>query len=660
MFTLRRSLLTLGSLSVLLVARSALAADATITGTVTHAADGTGVDTILVYAENYDTGISDYDYTDTNGSYSITIDDTGAGTAGQYLVYNYTATNEEPNVVFTRTATTVTLTDGENRTGVNLSLTRRARAQGYVYESDGTTPVYGALVYYLRDTVWTDGYGADYTTAGGFYSVAPAPYPNPTTSATGTYTVQVTNPGYFGAEIEDVVLATDETTITQNLSLTAASTVSGTITDSTGTPLADVDVVLDDDDSYYTYRDTTDSSGNYSIMVFDQYDYNGTAVGNYTLTASADNYVSQSQSLAISADESSNTGSNFTLRRAGRMNGTVVTEAGTVLTNATITVNDGLGNSYTTTTDANGNFTFSNLTASQSYTVTITIDGYLTTTLYDVAVVTDETTDFDDAITLDSAVSFSGEVVERSGGDAISGTTIELFDRAKPRSTVPDYTLTTISDGTFSSNQIIPGNYRVEVSQAGYVTLLRNRINLTSSVADKTFRLETGATITGLVRNDGEPVYQALVTVYSKNPSSTGYGYDYTDSDGYYAISSLEPGRYRVKVSSTGFTERVLQRRLRSGQTTEVNLAVGEAGSVAGYVTDKLTNLPLAGYLVRVRNQTVSAYTDTNGYYIIDGLAPGRYKLYVYSTAYKTGRSNKIRVRSNRVMQPVNFVLQPK
>lgn len=660
MFTRHNFLMCLSIVSILLFARVTVAANATISGTITHASDGTPVDGGYIYAEDYDTGVLEADTTDANGAYSITIDDLGDGTAGSYYIYNYTTTSAEPNVVFIRTATTVTLTDGENRTGVNLSLIRRARGQGYVYGSDGTTPVYGALVYYLRDTVWTDGFGSDYTTAGGFYSVSPAPYPNPTTPALGTYTVQVTNTGYFGMELEDIALTEDETTITQNLTLTAASTVTGTVTDRTGTPVANVDLVLDENDSYNSYTATTGSDGSYAILVFDQYDYNGTAVGDYTLTTTADNYVSRSQAITITADESTLSGVDFTLHRAGSLTGTVTTSTGTALADVTLTATDGLGNSYTDTTAADGSFTFSNLRASENYTLTASVDGYISDTLYDLVVETDETTTLDAPIELAAAKSFSGEVVTKKGGDAIVGATVELFNRAKPRSTSYDYSATTTSDGTFSFSQVVPGQYRVEVSQVGYVTLLRNRINLSSSVSGRTFRLEDGATISGRVRSKGEPVYQALVTVYSKNPSTTGYGSDYTDHDGYYYIGSLEPDRYTIKVSSTGFTERILKRRLRGGKTTTVNLTVGEAGSIAGYVTDAVTGLPLAGYLIRVRNQTVSAYTDSNGYYIIDGLAPGRYKLYIYSTAYKTGHTSKIRVRSNRVTQSVNFTLTPK
>lgn len=659
MHILRRLLLTLSVISGVGFAWAAAAADATIAGTVTHASNGSTVDTLLIYVENSATGDLDYAYTAANGTYTATITDDGSGTAGDYTIYNYTSTSTEPNVVFIRSVQSVTLTDGQNKTGVNFSLTRRAQLQGYVYESDGTTPVYSAYVYLTRASSFYDGYGADYSSYSGFYSVGPAPYPVPTTSAVGLYTAAVTAYGYFGTRVTGIDLAADETTYTQNFTLTPGSTVSGTVTNTDGTALAGVTVLLDDVDSYYFYTANTDSTGAFTIQVFDQYDYAGTAVGNYILTASVDNYVDRSTTVSITADDSHLTGYNLKMRRAGSLTGTVVDDASAAIDNATLTATDGYGKTYTTTSAADGSFSFTNLRASTNYTITASKTGYISRSVYNVSVAVDETTTLDDAMSLTQGVSLTGSVLT-TAGDAISGATVKLFNRSKPRSSTADYSGTTISDGTFSIAGIAPGRYRVEVSDTNYATLTTNLLDLTVSLANRTFRLKVAAVVTGRVTSQGEPLYQALVVVYSKNPSTTGYGYDYTDIDGYYSIGTLEPGRYTIKISGTGFAEKILRHKLAGGQTTTLNLHVGPAGSIAGYITAADTGLPLSSYLVRVRHQTVSAYTDSNGYYIIDGLAPGRYKLYVVSVAYDTGRTNLVRVRSNKVTPSINFALQPK
>ena len=257
------------------------AADATISGTITHQADGTAVTTLLVYAENVATGDYDYGFTDATGAYSITIGDDGPGTAGSYLVYNYITTSDEPNVTFIRSTEVVTLIDGEIKTGIDLSLTRRAKFSGTVYQSDGTTPIYYAYVYYARDSGWMYGASSDYSTYSGFYTVSPTPYPDLTQSSVGEYYATATASGFFGAIVNDLSLETDETTVTENFTLTGQSTVSGTVVDQAGNPIADAAVTLDDLSSAYSYQATTDSTGQYTVNVYDLYDYNGTTLRNY-------------------------------------------------------------------------------------------------------------------------------------------------------------------------------------------------------------------------------------------------------------------------------------------------------------------------------------------------------------------------------------------
>ena len=50
-----------------------------------------------------------------------------------------------------------------------------------------------------------------------------------------------------------------------------------------------------------------------------------------------------------------------------------------------------------------------------------------------------------------------------------------------------------------------------------------------------------------------------------------------------------------------------------------------------GQINDDASGLPLSGYVVRVKSETVTATTDTNGYYILLGLASGKYTVYLIS-----------------------------
>lgn len=637
------------------------AADAIISGTVTHQADGTAVTTMLVYAENSATGDSDYDFTDATGAYSITIDDEGAGTAGEYVVYNYTSTNDELNVVFIRSIEIVELIDGEIKTGVDLSLTRRAKFNGTVYRSDGTTPIYYTYVYYTSTNGWTLGYGSDYSTYSGLYAVSPTPYPDATQSAVGQYNVTATAAGFFGAQVNNVALGNNETTTTQNFTLTAQSTVSGSVVDQDGNPVVGATVTLDDLSSTYSYQATTDSNGQYTVNVYDLYDYNGTAVGNYGLIVAADGYMTKSRSFEITADESSSIGNDFTLQESGTITGTIFKEDGTtVVADATVQADDGSGSSYSTTSAADGTFSLIGLKAGSDYTLTVTKTGYVKNIVYGITIVAGETTAGQD-VQLTDTVKLSGTVIVQQGSAAIGEATISLFNRNKPRSSTADYTTTSFTDGTFIISNIDPGHYRVQVNQTGYIKLKKNDLDLTTAVSGRTFKLEQAAVIFGnITTKDGTPIHNAYVTVSAKAASDVGYGGSYTDMNGNYRINNLKAGKYTVKVSTTGYVEKVTSVRARKGESKELNLKLQSAGSISGQIRDAATGLPMSYYTVRVRKESVTTTADVNGYYTIDGLAPGKYTVYIVSTAYKTITRSGVQVSANKETKNINFELEYK
>lgn len=647
-------------IGLVIAAQPVLAAEATIAGTVTHAADGTPVTTLLMYAEDADTGELFYAYTDSvTGEYTLIIDDDGSGTAGEYVVYNYIIPNDEPNVTLIRSIQTVSLADGEDKAGVNFSLTRRARFTGTVYQSDGATPIYSAYVYLTNNRGYVFGYGADYSAYSGLYYVSPAPYPDNTQSAIGEYNVTVSADGYFGESLTDLTLSADESLTTQNFTLTGQSTVAGTVVDQQGAPIVGATVTLDDIDSSYSYTATTDATGAYTIEVFDLYDYGGTAIGNYSLIFAADGYVTRSRVFSITADESASTGNDVTLRLAGAMTGTIYEADGTtIVADATVQADNGLGNIYSTTSAADGTFTFSNLPAGADYTLIVSKAGYVNNVIYGVAVVARETTANQDVL-LTTTITLSGRVITREQGDEIAGATVRLFDINKPRSSTADYTTTASTDGTFIFSRISPGHYRVHISQTGYIKLKVTDLDLTTAVSGRNFKLETAAIIYGRVTNShGEPLHNVYVVASSKAASDTGYGAAYTDVNGRYRIYSLKAGKYTVKFSTTGYVEKILSVHGRKGHSTKLNAKLPPAGFISGHIRDAATDLPLSGYTVRVADESVFAYTDANGYYILDGLPSGHYTVYVTSTNYQTMTRENVNVRVHRETKYVNFALE--
>lgn len=643
----------------LVLVHPAQAATATVSGTVKLSTTNVGVDSILVYVENYATGEQDYAYTDASGNYTITVGDAATNTAGTYSVYNSYYSYVDTASYYIKQTQAVTLSNGENKSAVNFTVDKQGKITGYVYAKDGVTPLYNSSMFTSATINGVTFYGSDYTTAAGYYIVTPYNYQYSDTANNGSYLVTASLAGYFGSS--QTIAVAKNTTVTANFTLTRGSVVSGNITDTAGAAIAGATATLAEVGTTRTYTAVTDSAGNYSVLVYDSSDYGGTAVGYYNLSATATNYVSQSSGIHITADESTLSANNFSLATAGTITGTIFQADGTTpLSGATIMADDGYGHTASTTSASNGTYTLASLRTSTNYTITTSKDGYVTQKAYHVTVATGATT-ADQNFSLATSVSFSGTVTDETTATGIDGATIYLYNLAKPRYTsyVYDYTVTTHTNGSFIVPNIVPGNYRVRVVKAGYTTVRSRKIDITNTVTDQAYTMSAATSIFGKITHKQQPVYNALVSVYSQQDTDVGYGSVYSDAQGFYTIPNLKPGSYLLRVVSTGYADKIIKRTIKK-TTTRVNIKVGVSGTVTGFVYDSATQLPLAGYTIKVRDRAVSTSTDSNGYYLLDGLAVGDYTLYITSTLYDTVTNKNVKVKANKETKNVNFNLTPK
>jgi hypothetical protein len=148
----------------------------------------------------------------------------------------------------------------------------------------------------------------------------------------------------------------------------ATYSISGTVT-SGGGPLAGVTMTLS---GAATGTTTTDSNGNYT--------FSNLANGNYTVTPSMTGYTFSPASRTVTISGANVTGQNFTGTPTGggtfSISGRVTVAGGSVslpLSGVTMTLSGAA--TGTTTTNSNGNYTFSNL-ANGNYTVTPSMTGY--------------------------------------------------------------------------------------------------------------------------------------------------------------------------------------------------------------------------------------------------------------------------------------------
>lgn len=654
---MKKLLIFLAVCGALAIAAPALAADGIITGTITHAADSTAIAGMEMTAENISTETTSYAVAGPDGTYSFTL------APGTYDVanYAYSSVAAEPGIIFLKKTLTVTVGSGETKSGNNFALTRRGRFIGHVYASDGVTPISGAYMSIVNSESALSGQGGATTASDGSYLATPT-NSDTSLSAVGTYTFNVTKTGYFGAQITGVALAADETTVTQNITLTSASTMSGFVHDANGTAIAGATVMLTKTTTTplgpfgSSYTALTNAAGAYTVSIFDMSNYNGSAVGDYAVSVSKTGYITYGTDISIEADASALTGQNFTLATAGAITGTISSSAGAGLSGATVSATDGFGGTYSATTNASGSYTLSSLSPSSQYTLTVTKTNYVGQKAYNIKVAGGATTTKN--FTLPLAKTFSGTILAKDN-TVLVGATVYLYKLNKTRTEIADFSYTTKSNGNFVFKNVSPGSYRVKVVKSGYVSITIDSLAINSNVTGKIYKLEPASTITGRIiigKNTG--VSSVDIAVYAENNGKdVAYTSTSSDENGYYFISGLKKGTYRLKLTSANYVTQVVKYTLKTIAAT-INIKLAAAGSVTGYITDKETGLPVAG-MVKVIGTAITAMSDANGYFFIGGIAPGDRKLTVISTYYDLPGQKQVKVEAGKI-KLVNFSLAPR
>jgi hypothetical protein len=191
-------------------------------------------------------------------------------------------------------------------------------------------------------------------------------------------------------------------------------------------------------------------------------------VGSVLLTASANGFSSLGKTVTIASGQTTNV--SFALAANGSINGRITNAStGAALSAVTLTFNFG-----STTSDANGYYTFNSVPAG-TYTVTAEKTGWISAS----TTVTVAATAVTANIRMATGGKISGKVVNRSG-TAVSGATIKMTGGIVSTT----LTVTTNSSGVYTSPWIAIGNYTVQASKSGY------------STQTKTATINTGITTT--------------------------------------------------------------------------------------------------------------------------------------------------------------------
>ncbi|MDD3328251.1 MAG: SdrD B-like domain-containing protein, partial [Zoogloea sp.] len=688
--------------------------------------------------------------TDANGNYVFNNVPAGSYTVEETNKPGYTDVSDvdggNPNVI------NVTLTQGQSSTGNDFVDERPATLGDRVWEDTNANGVQDAgeagiagVTVELKDengtpvaTTTTDANGNySFTVTPGTYSVAivaPAGYlvttPNQGNDATDS---DINAAGQTGP----IVLSSGENDPTVDAGLYRAAELGDRVwLDTNGNGQQDAGeagvagvkvTLLDASGNAVGSPLTTDANGNYLFTGLRpgtysvQFDKTTLPAGYSFTTANTGSDASDSDAsvtdgktaqTVLDSGESDRTWDAGIVANPGTITGSVLEDTDndnvgdTPMAGVTVVLKDPNGNTVaTTTTDANGNYSFPNVPAGNYTIVEQTPPGYLDVgdkdggdpNVISVTVTPGETNSgnvfvdersaaIGDKVWLDS----NANGVQDAGEPGIAGVTVKLLDSTGGVVS----TSTTDASGNYLFSNLTPGDYAVQVVlPTGYFASSKDQggndaldsdidpttgktINTTLSAGETDRSWDAGLyqkasigdrvwldTNKNGVQDSGEAGV-AGVTVKLLNAAGAEVATATTDANGNYLFQGLVPGNYSVKViAPTGYTFTAADQGGNDALDSDVNQTTGisaqttlvsgendtslDAGLVAPSASygdrvwlDKNANgvqdageAGLAGVTVKLLNNAGSVVatttTDANGNYLFNNLTPGDYSAQV-------------------------------
>jgi cytochrome oxidase assembly protein ShyY1 len=442
----------------------------------------------------------------------------------------------------------------------------------------------------------------------------------------------------------------------------AASSVSGKVTNSSGTGIAGILVSATNTTSgaYYS-GGSTQSDGSYTIVALPTGSYKLQFQANTTgyITQWYNNKTSSTLADVVTVTaESAISGINATLAMGGTITGKVNNTSGTGIANISVnaTANGGSINSAVST-KSDGSYTIVGLPTGIYKVQFQGASGYVSqwynnkksSELADAVAVTAGATTSGINATLIIGGTITGKVTN-SSGTGIYPAFISARDVASST-----YSTGTISqsDGSYSIIGLPSGSYKLDFSGSnGYLLqyynnktspALADAVTITegSTISGINATLAMGGTITGKVINSSG-IGIASVSVRATDSSGVFSSTAGTKTDGSYTIIGLPSGSYTIDffAGDMGYLGQYFNNKTSSTLADVVNVNAGATVSginatlsVGGTITGKVTNTSgtgIAGVMMLLLNEggiMGTYYTQSDGSYSISGLPTGGYRL---------------------------------
>jgi hypothetical protein len=442
-------------------------------------------------------------------------------------------------------------------------------------------------------------------------------------------------------EADEVLVSEGDETGGIDFALARGGSISGTVYDAAGDPLAGIAV----DTEFGGFGTCTDESGEYTLQ--------GVPLGTYSVVAGRQDcephaYIEELiPDITIDEGTPNIGGVDFYLQVGGSISGAVADETGAPLEGIWVDICEYDPEEpmcWGVETDAAGNYAISGLPAGD-YRVGVTNQpGWASEYYNDVIFHEDamrvpvlagtETPGID--FVLAKGGSISGTVFN-SIGDPLGGIAVDTESGG--------YGTCTDGSGYYELNGLPLGTYNVVAGREfcdphPYLEALGGPITLVDVAPDVggvDFYLQEVGSISGRLTDEtGAPLEGIWVNICEYDPDEPMCWGEETDAAGNYAIGGLPAGDYRVGVTNQPgwagefyddviFHEEATRVPVLAGlETPGIDFVLMPGGSISGTVYDAVGN-PLGGIAVDTESGGYGTCTDENGYYKLNGMPLGTY-----------------------------------
>jgi large repetitive protein len=408
-----------------------------------------------------------------------------------------------------------------------------------------------------------------------------------------------------------------------------AATVSGVVSDTSGKAIDSAIVSLVPiGGGGTTYRDTTNTTGDYSLAAV--------AAGTYRISAAKAGYNTMTPSFLTVPNGNNVVTQNLELTPVGAgvtISGTVTAVTGGAgITGAKVRlIQAGVAIDSATTTGATGAYSLPGIQPG-TYTINVTATGYTAQTSAAFIVAAAPVTRNFQMASIPAGVTISGTVTAVTGGAGIVGAKVRL----RQAGVVID-SATTIAGGAYSIDSVRAGTYTLNVTAAGYIAQTTANITVAAANVTRNFQLVTqpaGVMVSGNVSDvaDQSPVAGAMLHLLQ---GAVVVDSAITTNAGDYSFDSVQAGTYTINVTATGYTAQttVAFTVTAAPITRNFQLAAVAMGNLYVLVQNAATpNPPLSGATVAalptfVGGTTLTGTTDANGYVVFRNITVGTYNV---------------------------------